>query len=162
MASIQLVIFEIDSSEYGIDALTVNGILRAQKYKIQKIPGLPREIEGMINLRGQVNYIFNLRNKFGLAEMADAEDSKFIMLHIAGQVVGCIVDEVTDIVHFNEDDLQAAPTLSNSQSVSYIKGVGKVDERMIIILDPVQLLSTTANSDLEAPLLKLSDLAIPS
>ena len=162
MASIQLVIFEIDGSEYGIDALTVNGILRAQKYKIQKIPGLPREIEGMINLRGQVNYIFNLRNKFGLAEMADAEDSKFIMLHIAGQVVGCIVDEVTDIVHFNEDDLQAAPTLSNSQSVSYIKGVGKVDERMIIILDPVQLLSTTANSDLEAPLLKLSDLAIPS
>jgi purine-binding chemotaxis protein CheW len=162
MASIQLVIFEIDGSEYGIDALTVNGILRAQKYKIQKIPGLPREIEGMINLRGQGNYIFNLRNKFGLAEMADAEDSKFIMLHIAGQVVGCIVDEVTDIVHFNEDDLQAAPTLSNSQSVSYIKGVGKVDERMIIILDPVQLLSTTANSDLEAPLLKLSDLAIPS
>jgi len=162
MASIQLVIFEIDGSEYGIDALTVNGILRAQKYKIQKIPGLPREIEGMINLRGQVNYIFNLRNKFGLAEMANAEDSKFIMLHIAGQVVGCIVDEVTDIVHFNEEDLQAAPTLSNSQSVSYIKGVGKVDERMIIILDPVQLLSTTANSDLEAPLLKLSDLAIPS
>ena len=92
MASIQLVIFEIDGSEYGIDALTVNGILRAQKYRIQKIPGLPREIEGMINLRGQVNYIFNLRNKFGLAEMTDAEDSKFIMLHIAGQVVGCIVD----------------------------------------------------------------------
>jgi len=162
MASIQLVIFEIDGSEYGIDALTVNGILRAQKYKIQKIPGLPREIEGMINLRGQINYIFNLRNKFGLAGMADAEDSKFIMLHIAGQVVGCIVDEVTDIVHFNEEDLQAAPTLSNNLSVSYIKGIGKVDERMIIILDPVQLLSTVETSELGTPLIKLSDLAIPT
>jgi len=162
MARIQLVIFEIDGSEYGIDALTVNGILRAQKYKIQKIPGLPREIEGMINLRGHVNYIFNLRNKFGLTEMTDAEDSKFIMLHINGQVIGCIADEVTDIVHFNEEDLQAAPTLSSSLSVSYVKGIGKVDERMIIILDPVQLLSTAESSDLETPLVKLSDLAIPS
>ncbi|MBP2664691.1 MAG: chemotaxis signal transduction protein [Firmicutes bacterium] len=82
MASIQLVIFDIDGSEYGIDALTVNGILRAQKYKIQKIPGLPREIEGMINLRGQVNYIFNLRNKFGLEEISNAEETKFINYRI--------------------------------------------------------------------------------
>jgi len=162
MASIQLVIFDIDGSEYGIDALTVNGILRAQKYKIQKIPGLPREIEGMINLRGQVNYIFNLRNKFGLEEISNAEETKFIMLNVDGQVVGCIVDEVTDIVHFNDEELQAAPTLSSSLSISYIKGIGKVDERMIIILDPVQLLSTAVDSAQETKLLKLSDLAISS
>ena len=162
MASIQLVIFDIDGSEYGIDALTVNGILRAQKYKIQKIPGLPREIEGMINLRGQVNYIFNLRNKFGLEEISNGEETKFIMLNVDGQVVGCIVDEVTDIVHFNDEELQAAPTLSSSLSISYIKGIGKVDERMIIILDPVQLLSTAVDSAQETKLLKLSDLAIPS
>lgn len=162
MASIQLVIFEINGSEYGIDALTVNGILRAQKYKIQKIPGLPREIEGMINLRGQVNYIFNLRKKFGLSEISDAEETKFIMLNINGQVVGCIADEVTDIVHFNEDDLQPAPTLGNNLTLTYIKGIGKVDERMIIILDPIQLLSTKESIDLETPLVTLSDLAIPS
>jgi len=162
MASIQLVIFDIDGSEYGIDALTVNGILRAQKYKIQKIPGLPREIEGMINLRGQVNYSFNLRNKFGLEEISNGEETKFIMLNVDGQVVGCIVDEVTDIVHFNDEELQAAPTLSSSLSISYIKGIGKVDERMIIILDPVQLLSTAVDSAQETKLLKLSDLAIPS
>lgn len=162
MANIQLVIFEIDGSEYGIDALTINGILRAQKYKIQKIPGLPREIEGMINLRGQVNYIFNLRNKFGLGEMTNAEESKFIMINIDGHVVGCIVDEVTDIVHFNDEEMQAAPTLSSKTTLNYIKGIGKVDERMIIILDPAQLLSVVENSDSEATLLKLSDLAVPS
>lgn len=156
MANIQLVIFEINGSEYGIDALTVNGILRAQKYQIKKIPGLPRIIEGMINLRGQVNYIFNLRKKFGLEAIADAEENKFIMLNIANQVVGWIVDEVTDIVHFNEEELQSTPTLSSNLSVSYIKGIAKVDERMIIILDPVQLLSTTEELD---SLAKLSDLA---
>ncbi|SDF75935.1 chemotaxis protein CheW [Sporomusa acidovorans] len=161
MAISQIVIFEIDGSEYGIDALAVNGILRAQKYKIQKVPGHSRIIEGMINLRGQVNYIYNLRNKFGLKEMTNAEDSKFIMLNMEGQVVGCIVDEVTDIVHFNEAELQVPPTLAGSLSVSYIKGIAKVDDRMIIILDPVQLL-TEDGSSMEASLVKLSDLAISS
>ncbi len=158
MAISQIVIFEIDGSEYGIDASAVNGILRAQKYNVQKVPGLPRIIEGMINLRGHVNYIFNLRNKFGLEEMIDDEDSKFIMLNVGGQVVGCIVDEVTDIVHFNEEELQAAPTLASSLSVSYIKGIAKVDERMIIMLDPMQLLIAD-DSATETPLLKLADLS---
>jgi purine-binding chemotaxis protein CheW len=157
MAISQIVIFEIDGSEYGIDALAVNGILRAQKYKIQKVPGLPSIVEGMINLRGQVNYIYNLRNKFGLPEMTDKEENKFIMLNVDDHVVGCIVDEVTDIVHFNEEELQAAPTIASSLNVSYIKGIAKVEERMIIMLDPVQLL-TAENSAAETPLIKLSDL----
>lgn len=161
MARIQLVIFEIDGSEYGIDALTVNGILRTQKYEIRKVPGLPRIIEGVINLRGHANYIFNLRKKFGLEEIANAEENKFIMLNIDNQVVGCIVDEVTDIVHFNEEDLQVTPTLTSNLSVNYIKGIGKVDERMVIILDPVQLLSTTETAEIET-LAKLSDLTDPS
>lgn len=162
MANMQLVIFEINDSEYGIDALSINGILRALKYKIQKIPGLPREIEGMINLRGQVNYIFNLRNKFGLGEMTNAEESKFIMLNINDHVVGCIVDEVTDIVHFNDEEIQPAPTISSTLALNYIRGIGKVDERMIIILDPAELLSVPEGSNTEPTLIKLSDLGIPS
>jgi purine-binding chemotaxis protein CheW len=162
MANMQLVIFEINDSEYGIDALSINGILRSQKYKIQKIPGLPCEIEGMINLRGQVSYIFNLRNKFGLGEMANTEESKFIMLNINDHVVGCIVDEVTDIVHFNDEEIQPAPTICSTLALNYIKGIGKVDERMIIILDPAELLSVSQGSDTEPTLIKLSDLGIPS
>jgi len=158
MAISQIVIFEIDGSEYGIDALAVNGILRAQKYKVQKVPGLPNIVEGMINLRGQVNYIYNLRNKFGLPEMPDKEENKFIMLNVDDHVVGCIVDEVTDIVHFNEEELQAAPAIASSLNVSYIKGIAKVEERMIIMLDPVRLL-TAEDAAAEIPLLKLSDLA---
>lgn len=157
MAISQIVIFEIDGSEYGIDALAVNGILRAQKYKVQKVPGLPSIVEGMINLRGQVNYIYNLRNKFGLPEMTDKEENKFIMLNVDEHVVGCIVDEVTDIVHFNEEELQAAPAIASSLNVSYIKGIAKVEERMIIMLDPVQLLMAE-DAAAETPLLKLSDL----
>ncbi|MCP6652000.1 chemotaxis protein CheW, partial [Klebsiella pneumoniae] len=86
---------------------------------------------------------------------------KFIMLNVDGQVVGCIVDEVTDIVHFNEEELQPAPALASSLNVSYIKGIAKVGERMIIMLDPIQLL-TADSSAIETPLVKLSDLAISS
>ncbi|MDF2569564.1 MAG: cheW 1 [Sporomusa sp.] len=143
MATIQLVVFEINGSEYGIDALAVNGILRSKKFKIQKLPGVSEIIEGMINLRGHVNYIYNLRTKFGLKKTEIADESKFIMLNIGSSVVGCIVDEVTDIVRFDEVDLQPAPSLSaNQKGMSYLKGIGKVEDRMIIILDPVALLTT--------------------
>lgn len=143
MAITQLVVFEIDGSEYGIDALAVNGILRSKKFKIQKLPGVSEIVEGMINLRGQVNYIYNLRTKFGLKETYINDESKFIMLNIGSSVVGCIVDEVTDIVRFDEANLQPAPSISANQSgLSYLKGIGKVEDRMIIILDPVELLTT--------------------
>lgn len=82
MATIQLVIFELYGEEYGIDALAVNGILRPQKFHIHKVPGMPEVIEGMIDLRGNVNYIFNLGTKFGLNKTCLTEESKFIMLNI--------------------------------------------------------------------------------
>ncbi|MDF2572145.1 MAG: cheW 1 [Sporomusa sp.] len=145
MATIQLVVFDINGSEYGIDALAVNGILRSKKFKVQKLPGVSEIIEGMINLRGQVNYIYNLRTKFGLEKAKLADECKFIMVNIGSNVVGCIVDEVTDIVRFDESDLQPAPSLSaNQKGMSYLKGIGKVEDRMIIIIDPVELL---ANDD---------------
>lgn len=153
MANIQLVVFEINGSEYGIEALAVNGILRSKKFKVQKIPGVPEVIEGMINLRGQVNYIYNLRTKFGLKETAIDDESKFIMVNVGSKVVGCIVDEVTDIVRFDEADMQPAPDLSGN-NMKYLKGIGKVEDRMIIILDPVELLANEETLKLSPELLR--------
>jgi len=92
-------------------------------------------VEGMINLRGKVNYIFNLRSKFKLMEKEISEESKFIMLNVNGSTTGCIVDEVTDIVKLNDDEIQAAPSFINSCSTNCITGIGKIGDRMIIILD---------------------------
>jgi len=137
--SIQLVVFALDEKEYGIDVSAVNGILRSKKFKIQALPGTGDSVEGMINLRGQVNYIFNLRSKFNLTAKAISEESKFIMLNIDGSTTGCIVDEVTDIVKLNDDEVQAAPSFINSCGSNCITGIGKIDERMIIILDPKKI-----------------------
>jgi len=74
--SIQLVIFELDSEEYGINITAVNGILRARKFKVQNLPGTDKSIEGMINLRGSVNYIFNLRKKLNLIEKEISDERR--------------------------------------------------------------------------------------
>ncbi len=137
--SIQLVVFALDEEEYGIDVSAVNGILRAKKFKIQALPGAGDSVEGMINLRGQVNYIFNLRTKFNLVDKEISEESKFIMLNVNGSTTGCIVDEVTDIVKLNDDEVQPAPSFINRSRSNCITGVGKIDDRMIIILDPEKI-----------------------
>jgi len=142
VASTQFVVFELAGEEYGIDALAVKGILRPQKFEIHKVPGLPIVIEGMINLRGQVNYIFNLGTKFGLEATTIGEESKFIMLNVQNSVAGCIVDEVTDIVVIDDEDLQSAPPFISGSNTKYLKGIGRVEDRMIIILDPDRILST--------------------
>ncbi len=145
--SIQLVVFALDEKEYGIDVSAVNGILRSKKFKIQALPGTGESVEGMINLRGQINYIFNLRSKFNLTAKAISEESKFIMLNIEGSTTGCIVDEVTDIVKLNDDEVQTAPSFINSCGSNCITGIGKIDERMIIILDPKKMF---AEEEIEA------------
>jgi len=139
--SVQLVVFALDADEYGIDVSAVNGILRSKKFKIQSIPGTSKGIEGMINLRGQVNYIFNLRKKFGLPEKEISEESKFIMLNNNQSTTGCIVDEVTDIIRLDDENVQATPDFVSGCNTRYISGIGKLDDRMIIILDPDKILS---------------------
>lgn len=141
MATIQLVVFALDNQEYGIDVSAVNGILRSKKFKIQVLPGMPQEIAGMINLRGQIKYIFNLRTKFGLTATKLSEESKFIMLNVNNSICGWIVDEVTDIVKLDNDAVQDSLDFINGFNNHYIKGIGKVDDRLIILLDPEKILS---------------------
>ena len=139
--SIQLVVFALDDEEYGIDVSSVNGILRSKKFKIQALPGTGQAVEGMINLRGQVNYIFNLRSKFKLMAKEMSEESKFIMLNANNSTIGCIVDEVTDIVKLNDDQVQSTPNFIGGGDDNYIIGIGKLEDRMIIILDPEKIFS---------------------
>lgn len=138
--SIQLVVFALDEEEYGIDISAVNGILRSKKFQIKPIPGTSEVVEGIINLRGQVNYILNLRTKFGLVKKEISEESKFIMLNINQSTTGFIVDEVTDIVKLEDEDVQPVLSCLNNVKTNCIMGVGKLEDRMIIILDSEKIL----------------------
>ncbi|MCE5284850.1 MAG: chemotaxis protein CheW [Pelosinus sp.] len=135
MAAKQFVVFLVNGEEYGIEVTAVNGILRYKNYKIKKLPTVPAIIEGVINLRGKVNYIYNLNKMFAHSANAIDPESKIMMVYAAEQTVGYIVDEVTDIVHIDEADIEPAPASISSIQGEYISGIGKLDERLIIMLD---------------------------
>ena len=134
----QLVVFELDGNEYGIDALKVNGILRAKKFSIKKMPGVSDSVEGIINLRGKVSFIFNLGKKFHIPTTVVDQESKFIMINIENVVVGCIVDEET---------IKASPTFVKQDD--NIKGIVKVEDRIIIILDSDQIITKDGSESLD-------------
>ena len=86
-----------------------------------------------------MNYIFNLSTKFDLSEKAISSESKFIMLNLNECATGCIVDEVTDIVKLNDEQVQSVPNFLSASGNNYITGIGKLEDRMIIILNPEKL-----------------------
>lgn len=147
--SVQLVVFTLGNEEYGIDVTAVNGILRSKQYHIKAMPGTADVIEGIINVRGTVNYIFNLRKKFGLEKKELSSESKFIMLKNNHSTLGCIADEVTDIIKLNDEDIQQPPAFINTADGQYITGIGKYEDRMIIILDPGKILTEEEFASIE-------------
>lgn len=141
MARIQLLVFEVGNREFAIDAESANGILRAKKFTIQKLPGNDQRIDGMINLRGKIIYLFNLCSKLDIPHREISPESKIVLVQVAEGSVGFIVDEVNDIVRFDSDEIEPAPFFVSAKDAQYIRGVGKIDERLLVILKLDHLLS---------------------
>lgn len=139
--SVQLVIFKIEGEEFGVDITKVNGINKATDFEIVKIPNSPKMLEGIINLRGKINPIFNLRKKFNFSDKAIDENSKIVIVYMEDITVGFIVDEVTEILKLEDEDIEKAPRAVTGVDRKYITAVGKVDNRMIILLDLDKVLS---------------------
>lgn len=143
MERIQLIVFELDGKEFGIDASLINGIVRTKRCKIHKTPGMPREFEGTVILQGNVSYILNLRNKLNLENKPANEESKILMAYANDLPVGCIVDEIKDIVLFDEQEITPVPDYGIGMGFDYIDAIGNLGERKIMILDSGRLLAET-------------------
>jgi purine-binding chemotaxis protein CheW len=141
MAFVQLVTFELCGEEYGIDINSINGIVKSKSYKVIKVPNSPKYLEGIINLRGRINPIFNLKKKFHMDDKTINEDSKIIIVNNEEATVGFIVDEVTDIFKLNDDDIESVPGSINGNDRAYIKGIANFEDRIILILDLIKTMS---------------------
>jgi len=141
MFKVQLVVCRIDDQEYGLELGSVKEILRAKKFKITHVPNLPPVIEGVINLRGKISYIYNARKRFHCADQPVDEETKIIVIPLEDVTVGLLVDEVTDILDLAEEEINIAPDFIAGIDGRYIKGIGKVGERLIIILDAARVLT---------------------
>ena len=142
---LQLVTFSIGSEEFGVDILKVIEIIRTME--ITKVPKAPAFVEGVINLRGLVIPIIDLRRRFGLAEKAWDSDTRIIVIEINGMSVGFVVDSVSEVLRIPANTVEPAPPVVAGVDSDYISGVGKLEDRLLILLDLDKLLSA---DDLES------------
>lgn len=142
---LQLVSFTLGSEEFGIDILLVQEINRMTS--ITRVPNSPEFIEGVINLRGKVIPIIDLRNRFGLTQSDMDKDTRIIVVEVSKKIVGFIVDSVKEVLRIPKSVVDPPPPIVAGISAEYIEGVGKLDDRLLILLDLETVLSS---SELEA------------
>lgn len=136
----QVVIFKLGKEEYGIDIMKVVEIVLHQE--IRQVPDGPSYIEGIVNLRGEIHPIYNLRGRFGMEEKEVDDHTKIIIIRTTEMHVGFVVDNVSEILNIPKVDIGRAPDIINSKTNGqYIQGVAKYDGRMIVLLDVDQLVS---------------------
>ncbi len=133
----QLVTFRLGDEEYGVDILKVHEIDRMMD--ITEVPNAPPSIEGVINLRGKVIPVINLRRKFNLPEREADSRTKIVVVDI-GTSAGMIVDSVSEVLRISSDIVEPPPAMTTGVSSEYIRGVGKLKDRLLILLDIEKLL----------------------
>lgn len=141
MAGTQYVISSINRKFFGIELFKIREVLSYRK--ITPLPQAGGFIMGIINLRGAVIPVFDLREKFNMPTAA--EYTKFhviIVVEISGRIMGVIVDDVSDVVEISPEAFQTTGDLPYNVQREYLKGVGKKDDKMIILLDMDNLLSS--------------------
>ncbi|MGC9323702.1 MAG: chemotaxis protein CheW [Desulfomonilia bacterium] len=137
--STQYVTFQLGDETYGISILKLNEIIAYQK--CTAIPNVPGFIKGVLNLRGIVVPVIDLRERFGMVEKAYDQFTVIIILDVAGRMMGLTVDAVSDVVTLNKENIKPRPTFSTKITTEFIYGMGIKDSKFIILLDVDRLLS---------------------
>jgi len=136
----ELLTFTLGSEEYGIDILKVQEIRGYDA--VTRIVNAPAFIKGVINLRGVIVPIVDLRLKFRLGEPRYDAFTVVIILNIAARVVGIVVDGVSDVITLGADQLRQAPEFGAAVDTRFVQGLATVDERMIIVVDIERLMTS--------------------
>jgi purine-binding chemotaxis protein CheW len=136
----ELLTFTLGSEEYGIDILKVQEIRGYDA--VTRIVNAPDFIKGVINLRGVIVPIVDMRIKFRLSEPTYDAFTVVIILNVAGRVVGMVVDGVSDVITLGQDQLRAAPEFGATVDTRFLLGLATIDERMIIVVDIERLMTS--------------------
>jgi purine-binding chemotaxis protein CheW len=129
----QIVVFELGEERYGLDIATVYEIIRHQP--ITAVPQAPAFVEGVINLRGRIIPVVDLRDRFGMAEGAITKASRIVVCEAAGTRVGLVVDGVSEVLMIAAEAIEPTPDVAAGNDAAYLRGIAKLGERLIILLD---------------------------
>ncbi len=138
MTEQQLVLFDLASEHYAIDSMNVREIIRMQA--ITKIPGAPASVEGVINLRGKVTPVMDLRKRLGLEVGQESKETRIVVVDVEGQDVGLIVDGVSEVLRIPVSVIEPTSTIVSPEEADYILGVAKLQTKLVILLDIGRLL----------------------
>ena len=136
----QVVRFMVGKESFGVDIGMIQEIVTLPD--ITRVPDTPEFMEGIINLRGKIISVIDLRKKLGSNGSGDKKKNRILVTQIDGRVVGLIVDEVSEVLRLNPDNIEPPPEMVDSVGVEYITGIGKLEDRIIILLDLAKVLST--------------------
>ena len=139
-ASRELLTFTLGNEEYGIDILKVQEIRGYEA--VTTIANAPEFIKGVINLRGVIVPIVDMRIKFKLDSVTYDESTVVIILNVANRVVGMVVDGVSDVTNLKADEIKPAPEFGASLDTKFLQGLGTADDRMIILVDIEKLMTS--------------------
>ncbi len=133
LTDIKVIVFQLKDEEYGIPVQQVQSIERMMH--ITRVPKVAKFVKGVMNLRGVVTPIIDLRKRFGIEEVAYTESTRIIIVGVADMEVGLIVDAANDVIDIPEGAIEPPPEVVGTVEVEYLNGVAKLDKRLLILLN---------------------------
>ncbi|SHH00063.1 chemotaxis protein CheW [Tepidibacter thalassicus] len=134
MAEKKYVIFKLNKEEYGVDIMMVKEVSEVRE--TIKVPNTPHFVDGIINIRGEITPIISLKKRFNIEDNRESiEGAKIIVVSIKDKLVGFLVDDVSQVLSIDEENIDPAPGLIVDVDKAYIQGISKLEDKMIIMLD---------------------------
>lgn len=137
---LQLVVFKLGNEAYGVDIARVREIIALQP--ITRVPGAPEFVEGVLNLRGQVIPVMDLRRRFALSQAQATRETRIMVVEVGSHTLGLVVDAVSEVLRIATETVEPLHELTVGVEVPFLQGVAKLDQRLVILLDLQRLLQT--------------------
>jgi len=145
---IQLACFRIGTEFYALDIMRIKEIIRPQR--LTAVPKAPAFIEGVINLRGAVVPVVDLRKRFDVPAAGLDRRTRVLICALSGKIIGLIVDEVAEVRRYTRKEVQPSPQFLKGRGSEFFLGVCRRDDQLVMLLDLEKILSSTEKIDLEA------------
>ena len=136
----QIVAMRLSDEDYGIPILQIQEILRLTE--VTHIPNMPDFIEGVLNLRGKIIPVLDLRKRFHLKITENTDKTRIVIVEAENQTMGLVVDSVSEVINLKREQLDSVPHSITSIETEYLMGVAKIDNRLVVLLDLGKLLNS--------------------
>lgn len=143
---LQLVSFKVGEAEFGVDILRVQEINKMMELTV--VPNTPSFVEGVVNLRGRIIPVINLRSRLGLDVKKYDAETRIIVVDLHDKTIGFIVDEVKEVLRIPKSITEAPPEIVSGVDSEYITAIGKLEDRLLILLDLTKVLSNNEHEQL--------------